>query len=179
MLMRNLGLSVLTFAALAALSTGAHADVFRCVGPDGRTLYSDSPCPHDAVQKSNITGAVGACNTAECESKRQQTVNNARERLRAEKTELAAMTQQRMERERTSFEQQRWQQALESQMAASADQAALAAANPVYYPAYPIGYAGRPCRGNRCFAPNRHVDVVKPPHVSHHQHVGLPLSVSR
>ena len=186
MLMRNLRLSVLTFAALAVLSTAASADVFRCIGPDGKTLYSDSPCPHDAVQKSNITDAVGACNTAECESKRQQTVNDARDRLRAEKTELAEMTQKRMERERASFEEQRWRQAVESQMAASANQAALAAENPMYYPVYP-GYpivpAGRPCRGNRCLTPDHRPNPGtpgKPPHVSHHhQSVGLPLRVDR
>jgi hypothetical protein len=101
------------------------------------------------VRKSNITGAVGACNTAECESKRQQSVNDARERMSAEKTELAEMTQKRMERERQSFEEQRWRQAVESQMAASADQAAQATENPIYYPTYPIAASGWPCRGIR------------------------------
>jgi hypothetical protein len=178
----DLRFSILTFAALAALSTTAHADVFRCVGADGKTLYSDSPCPQSAVQKSNITDAVGACNTAQCESKHQQTVNDALERLRAEKTELADMTQKRLERERVSLEEQRL--AIESQMAASADQAAMAAGNSVYYPAYPTA-AGWPCRGSRCSASDRrrHPDHGKPPHVSHHQQhrqtVAAPLRVER
>jgi hypothetical protein len=186
--MRDFRLSVLFFTALGALSTGAQADVFRCVGPDGKTLYSDSPCPHDAVRKSNITGAVGACNTAECESKRQQSVNDARERMSAEKTELAEMTQKRMERERQSFEEQRWRQAVESQMAASADQAAQATENPIYYPTYPIAASGWPCRGNRCMPgqrpnpgnPGNPSNPGKPPHVSHHQQsIGLPLRMDR
>jgi hypothetical protein len=182
---RDVRFSILTLAALAALSTAAHADVFRCVGADGKTLYSDAPCPENAVQKSNITDAVGACNTAECASKHQQTVNDALERLRAEKTELADMTQKRLERERVSFEEQRWRQAIESQMAASAEQAALAAGNPVYYPAYPTA-AGWPCRGSRCSASDRRRHPAhpgKPPHVSHHQQhrqqVGLPIRLER
>jgi len=204
MLMRDLRLSVLSFAALVALSTAAQADVFRCVGPDGKTLYSDAPCPHGTVRKSNITDAVGACNSAECESKRQQTLNDARERLRAEKTELAEMTQKRLERERAAFEEQRWRQAVESQMAASANQAAQAAGNPIYYPAYPlypaypIGPAGRPCRGDRCFPPDQRAHPGspghpanpsipnipgtpgKPPHGSHQQqNIGLPLRMDR
>jgi uncharacterized protein DUF4124 len=189
MLMRALRLSVLTFATLAALCTAARADVFRCVGPDGKTLYSDSPCPQEAVKKSNITDAVGACNTAECESKRQQAVNEARERLRAEKSELADMTQKRMERERAAFEEQRWRQAIESQIAASADQAAMAAGNPIYYPAYPIGAAAWPCRGTRCVPPGQRPDrgnpanpahPSRPPHASHPQKsIGLPLRVDR
>jgi len=189
MLMRDLQLSVLTFATFAALCTAAQADVFRCVGPDGKTLYSDSPCPQDAVKKSNITGAVGACNTAECESKRQQAVNEARERLRAEKSELADMTQKRMERERAAFEEQRWRQAIDSQIAASADQAAMAAGNPIYYPAYPVAAAGWPCRGPRCVAPGQRPNVGnpahptnpgKPPHASHPQKsIGLPLRMDK
>jgi len=189
MLRRDLRLTILFFVAVAALPTAARADVFRCVGPDGKTLYSDSPCPHDAVRKSNITDAVGACSTPECESKRQQSVNDARERLRAEQSELAEMTQKRMERERASFEEQRWRQAVESQIAASANQAAQAADNPIYYPAYPlypaypIGPAGRPCRGARCFPPDQRAhpgSPGRPPHVSHHQQsIGLPLRVDR
>ena len=198
MLMRDLRLPILSFAALVVLSTAVQADVFRCVGPDGKTLYSDSPCPHDTVRKSNITDAVGACSTAECESKRQQTLNEARERLRAEKTELADMTQKRLERERAAFEEQRWRQAVESQMAANANQAAQAVGNPIYYPLYP-GYpivpGGRPCRGDRCLPPDRRAHPGgpgnpanpsipgtpgKPPHGSHQQqNIGLPLRMDR
>jgi hypothetical protein len=82
-------------AALATVPMAVHADVYRCIGPDGKTLYSDSPCPREAVQKSNISAAVGLCSTAECEAKRQQAVQDARERLRAEKQELAEFSARR------------------------------------------------------------------------------------
>ena len=151
--MRDLRLSVLALAGLA-LALPASADVFRCVGADGRTLYSDSPCSRDAVQTANITDEVGACSTSACESKRQQTENDARARLRADKADLADMAQKRMERERASFEEQRWQQEMESQIAARANDAALLANPPYYYSAYPVGIAGRPCRGDRCLRPD-------------------------
>jgi hypothetical protein len=141
------------FALLIAFPFGAaRADIYRCSGVDGRVLYSDSPCPHGAAAKSNITTAVGACTTAECEAKRQQDALDARERLRAEKEELAERTSKRRqedleyERERARLEELRWRQSVEARLAATADDAANAAAYAPYYPVYPGFQPTRPCR---------------------------------
>lgn len=142
-------------AVLAALPIGASADVYRCVGTDGKTLYSDSPCPRGATQKFNITTAVGACSTAECEAKRQQEANDARERLRAQKEELAEFADKRRRseiealRERAELEELRWRLSVDARLAAAADEAANAAAYPLYYPVYPYAPGIRPC-GQRC-----------------------------
>jgi hypothetical protein len=162
-----LQLAVLT--VLAALPLAAQADVYRCTGSDGKVLYSDSPCPHDAVQKSNITAAVGVCGTAECETRRQQAVEDANERLRADKAELAVFTEKRriaeleLERERVSLEALRL-----SQSAAAKDEAAYAP----YYPVYPIYPWVRPC-GSRCLKPQlrpNHVKAPLVPRVRGHAH---------
>ena len=151
-------------AILMALPIAAQADVYRCVGPDGTTLYSDSPCPREAVQKSNITTSVGACNTAECEAKRQQEADDARLRLRAEKDELADLTEKRRledaqtQRERARLDELRWRESVEARLAAAAQEAADAAAYPPYYPA--LSPVLRPC-GWRCGKPHHrpHADA--------------------
>ena len=163
MQMPYLGMTVA--AILALLPVCASADVYRCVGTDGKILYSDSPCPQSATQKSNITTAVGACTTAECEIKRQQETYNAREQLRAQKEELAELTDKRrryeleVERERT--EAMRWRSSVDSRLA---DEAAYAADNPFYYPVYPFATGIRHCGGQRCdnLRPRPH-HVSKPP----------------
>ena len=138
-------------AILALLPVCASADVYRCVGTDGKILYSDSPCPHGATQKSNITTAVGACTTAECETKRQQEAYDAREQLRAQKEELAELTDRRRryeleaERARVELEEVRWRSAADARLAA-AEEAAHAG---VYYPAYPYARGIKSC-GPRC-----------------------------
>jgi hypothetical protein len=147
-------------AVLAALPIAAQADIYRCTGSDGKTLYSDSPCPHDAVQKSNISAAVGVCSTAECETRRQLAMEDARERLRADKAELAVFAEKRriaeleLERERISLEALRL-----SQSVAAKDEAAYA---PYYYPVYPLYPWVRPC-GSRCFKAQLRPNHVKAP----------------
>jgi hypothetical protein len=143
-------------AILTALPIAAQADVYRCVGADGRTLYSSSPCPREAVHKSNITASIGACKTAECEARRQQQADDARQRLRAEKDELADLTEKRrledaqMQRERAALDESRWREAVEARLAA-AQEAAGAAAYPPYYPA--LAPVLKPC-GWRCGKPH-------------------------
>lgn len=156
------------FAILLTLPFGcAWADIYRCHGMDGKTLYSDSPCPHEAVQKSNITSMVGACTTQECEGKRQQEAIDARERLRADKEELAERTSKRKqedleyERERARLEELRWRQSVEARLAATADDAANAVAYSPYYPAYPVLRPVRPCR--HCGWPNKHPHATQLP----------------
>lgn len=143
--------------AVATLPLAAHADVYRCIQPDGKTLYSDSPCPRDAVQKSNISAAIGLCSTAECEAKRQQTVEEARARLRAEKEELAEFTARRhlaeVETERARLDELRLRQSMENSLAAAANDAANAAAYTPYYPVFPISDGVRRC-GSHCLKPH-------------------------
>src|ERR1700674_1731396 len=149
-------LRIATLTALATVPLAVHADVYRCIQPDGKTLYSDSPCPREAVQKSNISAAIGLCSTAECESRRQQTVEDARQRLRAEKEELAELTAKRrlaeLEAERARLDELRYRQSVETRLAAAADDAANAAAYSPYYPVFPISGGVRPC-GSRCLKP--------------------------
>jgi hypothetical protein len=154
---------------LAALPIAARADVYRCTGSDGKTLYSDSPCPHDAVRKANITAAVGVCGTAECETRRQQAVEDARERLRLDKQELAVLTEKRRiaeletERERASLEALRLRQSMQSGFAAGADDTVYAGAYAPYYAGYPIYWWGRPCGGSRCLKPQLRAQHAKAP----------------
>lgn len=153
-------------AALAALPMCASADVYRCVGPDGKTLYGDSPCPSGAAEKANITTAVGACTTVECETKRQQETNDARDRLRAQKEELAELADKRrrseIETERAMLEELRWRQSVDGKLATAADDAAY----PLYYPTYPYGPGIRPC-GQHCMKvrprpPHAHQPLPRP-----------------
>ncbi len=156
---------------VAALPVAAQADIYRCTGSDGKTLYSDSPCPHDAVRKSNITAAVGVCGTAECETRRQQAVEDARERLRSDKQELAVLTEKRRiaeletERERASLEALRLRQSMESGRT-GADDTVYAGAYVPYYAGYPIYSWGRPC-GSRCLKPQLRTHHAKAPLVPH------------
>ena len=150
MQMPYFGMAVIALWAL--LSVCASADVYRCVGADGKTLYSDSPCPHGATQKSNITTAVGVCATPECEAKRQQEAYDAREQLRVQKEELAGLTDRRrryeleLERERAALEEARWRSSIDARLAAAEEAASY---SPYYYPVYPYAPGIRPC-GQRC-----------------------------
>ncbi len=146
--------------ALAAVPWGAaQADVYRCTAPDGRTLYSDAPCPRGALRSSNITTAVGACSTAECIAQREQAAADARERLRAEREQLAEFADKRRRdeidtaKERARSDELLWRQSLEARLAAAANEAAYAPAYPVYYPIYPVYPSVKPC-GWRCLGPH-------------------------
>ena len=136
-------------AVLAVLPVCAGADVYRCVGTDGKILYSDSPCPQGATQQSNITSTVGACSTAECEAKRQQEANDAQERLRAQKDELADLDRRRRseleaERERAAQEELRLRGSVNVMPVSAAEEDAET--YPLYYPGPPYGLGNRPCR---------------------------------
>jgi hypothetical protein len=152
---------------LAASPAVVFADIYRCIAPDGGTLYSDSPCPREAVRKSNITNDVGACNDAKCEAQRRAQADEARERLRAEKQELSEMALQRreaniqLERERLQLEALRYQHEIDERLAGMANQS-QEAAPPETYPVYP-GYPGVvvPC-GAHCGKAHR------PPHRRNH-----------
>jgi hypothetical protein len=151
-------LAILLILAAVAWGT-AQADVYRCTVPDGKTLYSDAPCPRSALHSSNITAAVGACSTAECMAQREQAAADARERLRAEREQLAEFADQRRRdeidsaKERARIDELLWRQSLEARLAAAANEAAYAPAYPAYYPIYPVYPLVRSC-GWRCLAPH-------------------------
>jgi len=139
---------------LAAIPWGAvRADIFRCQASDGKTLYSDTTCPHGAVRSSNITNAVGACTTSECMAQREQAAGYARERLRSEQEVLANLTETRLRAEldaateRARLEGLLSRQSLAARLAA--DETVGGAGYPVYYPYYPVYPTVRPC-GSRC-----------------------------
>jgi Domain of unknown function (DUF4124) len=147
-------LAILLVLAAAPWST-ARADIYRCTVPDGRTLYSDGPCPRGALHSSNITAAVGACSTAECIAQREQAAGEARERLRAERELLAEFADRRRRdeidsaKERVRLDELLWRQSVEARLTAVASEAGYAPAYPVYYPIYPAYGVVRPC-GWRC-----------------------------
>ena len=146
---------------LASIPAGvARADIFRCLAVDGKTLYSDAPCPRGAVRSSNITTAVGACSTSECTAQREQAAGNARERLRSEQELLADLTDRRLRAEldaateRARRDELVRRQSVEARLAISADETGYAAGYPLlYYPIYPGYPAVRPC-GWRCVGLN-------------------------
>jgi len=131
---------------VASLPWTAQADVFRCVDAGGQTLYSDKPCPKDAVSKSNITSEIGACTGGDCAARRRQDAAEARERLRSEKEEAALLGERReradlaAERERARIEADRARAAREALDARIADMENAPAEPTTYpiYPAYPI-----------------------------------------
>ena len=129
---------------LAAIPAGAaRADIFRCLAPDGKTLYSDAPCPRGAIRSSNITTEVGACSTSECTAQHEQAAGYARERLRSEQERLANLTDKRLRAEldaateRARADDLVWRQSFEARLAASTDDTVYAAGYPLYYPSIP------------------------------------------
>ncbi|MEO8628446.1 MAG: DUF4124 domain-containing protein [Betaproteobacteria bacterium] len=159
--MKNIVFIAALLAAGAGVSLTAHADVYRCVAADGQTSYRDTPCPKDARSKSNISNEVGVCATAECEDQRRQAAADARERLRSDKEEAAALTSQRqadeltaerdrarVQAQRAEAESARLRASIDARMSAIADEAAEGAAYPLY-PAYPV-YPPRTHCGRHC-----------------------------
>ncbi len=152
MRMRLFALSVL--AATGFLShTAANAEVLRCSDAAGKTLYTDSARPA-GMHAVGATSLPQACTTEDCDRRREREVAEARERIRAEKEELAIYTAARHQRE---IEDRRLDEArFEAGLRSAA--AAPATAEDVVYPAYPvIGFPSR-C-GKHCLAPLRHHHV--------------------
>jgi hypothetical protein len=164
----HLAVQLIGTACLAWLAAGpVHADIYRCVNAGGEVTYGDAPCPGEAMS-SNITEAVGACTTAECEAQVERARASAEERLRAERAALSEMQERRLRAEELDLQrrlqmQQDQLNSLEGQLAAQ-----RAADSGVYYPAYPlypgVDYPGfgrlgfgrdlrpgpRPCNGSFC-----------------------------
>jgi hypothetical protein len=137
---------LLLILGLAACSV--QAEVFRCITPEGKTLYSDSACPPGS-KAADISTDVGACADAQCREELERRTAAAQERLRQEKEALTAMTAERRKGEaealaqRVKLEELRRLTAIDERLAAEAE----AAAQPgVSYPAYPW-YPVAPCVG--------------------------------
>jgi hypothetical protein len=98
---------------LMLAANGAGADVFRCKGADGRTLYGDSPCPDGSAASNEISQQVGACVTEACEEKRRAQSELALRRLQDDKAELARMQELRIRQEEA------WAKVLADRLAAA------------------------------------------------------------
>ena len=153
--MEVFGPRLMVLFVLAASPWGAaQADIFRCQAPDGKTLYSDTACPHGAVRSSNITNAVGACSTSECITEREQAAGYARERLRSEQEWLANLTEKRLRAERDAATERArldeliWRQSFATRVSGGDETGGGAGYHDYYYPFYPL-YPARPC-GSRC-----------------------------
>lgn len=137
---------LLIILGLAACS--AQAEVFRCITPEGKALYSDTPCPRGS-KAADISTNVGACADAQCREELERRSAAAQERLRREKEVLATMTAERRKAEaealaeRIRLEELRRLTAIDERLAAEAEAAAQPGA---FYPAYPW-YPVAPCVG--------------------------------
>jgi len=116
------------------LPTVAAADIYRCVGADGRTAYSDSPCPRGAAS-ANVTEQVHACITPECEARREQARAAAQARLHEDKATIQQMQEQRLKAEAAELERRIRLEQLRRQ--AALDLAQQQAESELYAPAYP------------------------------------------
>jgi pyruvate/2-oxoglutarate dehydrogenase complex dihydrolipoamide acyltransferase (E2) component len=146
----------------ALLAASAQAQqIFKCTDRQGRTTYSDAPCPTGSAKAAEITSTVQSCADEACEGRRQRETELARQRLREDKQALSEMTAQRRRAEAERLEQLARLEEIKSRQAAA--ERAAAAANDLYgdrwgygwglpYPAYPIA------------RPHRRPTPVFPPH---------------
>jgi hypothetical protein len=72
----------------------AQADVFRCTGPGGKTLFTDQPCP-GGMKTTDVTASVQVCGTVDCLARREHAQREAEARRRAEREALVAMMEER------------------------------------------------------------------------------------
>jgi hypothetical protein len=154
-------------AGLALVCAAAHADIYRCVAPDGEVSYRDSACTAGDAMSANITDLVQSCSTQECQDDLERARATAEERLRAERAALIEMQDRRLQAERQDLERRLQLQQLNHLQSLEAQLAAQRTADSgVYYPAYPLypgsaaypGYADpgfghpgfKPCKGALC-----------------------------
>ena len=154
--MREQLIAISLLAAVGLLShTAANAGVMRCSDARGNTLYTDSACPA-GMRAVDVSSFPQSCTTEDCDRRREREIDEARERLRAEKEELAAYAAERHRREI----EDRWLDEVRYATELSSIQTARAPANEVVYPGYPI--VGFPLRcGMHCLSPRRHHKPVQ------------------
>jgi hypothetical protein len=124
----------------------AHAGVMRCSDATGNTLYTDAKCP-DGMRSASVISLPQSCATNACELRREREVNEANERVRAEKQQLAAYTAERQQREL----EYRWLDEARAEAASRQAMPAQTAADEPVYPAYPLFSVPVRC-GTRCAA---------------------------
>lgn len=147
--MRKVIFTTILFAA-AGFCSLAHADILRCRDAGGKTLFTDTKCP-DGTQVVATTPTPQACTTGECDRRRERDLQEARQRARAEKEELAAMTAERHRKEIADrqLDEARYEAEMRMQAYAGSQEPTV---YPVYYPA--VGYLAR-C-GRHCLTPHPH-----------------------
>jgi hypothetical protein len=120
----------------------AAAEVFRCEGPDGRTVYADTPCPKGALVAREISRKIGLCATEACEEKRRAQAQAAQDGLREDKAELARLQELRIRQEEA------WARVLAARQAAEAAIAAYASPpeEPPVIGFYPVRFPHRHAR---------------------------------
>jgi hypothetical protein len=146
---RLISLFLLAAAGLLSHST-ANADILRCHDANGGTLYTDSACP-SGTRAVGATSLPQACAAGDCERRRERDIEEAHERLRAEKEQLAAYTAERHKREL----EDRWLDEARYEAELRSAAAMQAASDQAVYPIYPlIGFPAR-C-GIHCLTLPRH-----------------------
>jgi hypothetical protein len=127
--------ALLLLATISVLSEAkANGDIVRCGDANGNTLFTDTGCP-TGMRVVGTTSLAQSCNTEDCQRRRERDLREARERVWAEKEELAAQTAARYEQE---IEDRRLDEArYEAELRdGKAGQVASGAEAP--YPVYPV-----------------------------------------
>lgn len=137
----------------------ASAEIFRCTTPEGKTLYSDAPCPRGS-KVVEISNEVGACTDAQCQAERDRVAAAARDRLKEDQANLAAMTESRHKAEaaalaeRVKLEELRRLSAIDEQLSAELEASAYPAYPGLAYPWYPALPCTPPCGGRHHARPH-------------------------
>lgn len=172
--MREQLIAISLLAAAGLLSHGAaNAAVMRCSDARGNTLYTDSACPA-GMRAVDVTSLPQSCTTEECDRRRAREIDAARERLRAQKEELAAYAAERHRREieYRSLDEARYAAEL------SSIETTQAPANEVVYPGYPI--VGFPVQcGMHCLSARRHHKPIQGINRVGEEHHGIKGSGNR
>ena len=139
-------LAALLVAACALLaSSGAYADIFRCVDRTGKSVYTDRPCPGGSRAEDVITAAK-VCGSADCLERREQKQERARqERARFEREQIDALIAEQEHRRRVEEEARRLEAELHARVPAAAP------VQPEIESGYLVYVSGLLCTGPRCF----------------------------
>jgi len=140
----TLGTLLVAASALLA-SSGADAEVFRCVDRAGKSVYTDRPCPSGSRAEDVVTAAK-VCGSVDCLERRERKQERARqERARLEREQIDALVAEQERRRRAEEEARRLEAELRARVAAAAP------VQPVVEPDYLVYVSGLLCTGPRCF----------------------------
>ena len=140
----------LLVAGLSLVHGVAHADIFRCVDQDGKTLFSDSPCPQ-GMRTTDVTSDPPVCAKEECAQ---------REGLRREDAERQRELEDRFAASRRIESLEREIENLRSAQSTPAQSAPIeeVVEQPIY-PTYIIPLVRGGCNGRACLERG-----YRPPH---------------